>query len=121
MKKHLRWLPNVLAAVILLQTLSFKFTGHPQSVELFTELNLLGLPESMGRIGTGVAELVASVLMFHKRSEMWGGLGVVALMAGALFFHMTKLGFDGANGQLAMMAGIALICGGFTAWRAHKA
>ena len=87
------WVLRLLAAVILLQTLYFKFTAHPQSVKLFTELGM----EPWGRIGTGVLELIASVLILVPRTTGYGALLGLGLMAGALFFHLTKLGivFDG--------------------------
>ncbi|HRI21551.1 MAG TPA: DoxX family protein, partial [Panacibacter sp.] len=58
------WLLRILAALILLQTLYFKFTGHPQSVELFTKIGM----EPWGRIGTGIFELIASILMLYPRT-----------------------------------------------------
>jgi uncharacterized membrane protein YphA (DoxX/SURF4 family) len=87
------WALRILAALIMLQTLYFKFTGHGQSIKLFTALGM----EPWGRIGTGVLELVASILLLVPRTTVYGaGLGL-GLMAGAIFFHLTKLGivFDG--------------------------
>ena len=87
------WILRLLAAVIMIQTLYFKFTGHPQSVKLFTTLEM----EPWGRIGTGVFELIASILILIPRTTVYGaGLGM-GLMFGAIFFHLTKLGikFDG--------------------------
>lgn len=87
------WVLRLLAALIMLQTLYFKFTGHEQSVKLFTELGM----EPWGRIGTGIFELIASILLLIPRTTAYGaGLGA-GLMAGAIFFHLTKLGiiFDG--------------------------
>lgn len=101
------WILRLAAAVIMLQTLYFKFTAHPQSVALFTQLGM----EPWGRIGTGVFELIASALILYPRTTGWGaGLGC-GLMAGAIFFHLTKLGikFDGDYG-LFTMAVIAFIC-----------
>jgi uncharacterized membrane protein YphA (DoxX/SURF4 family) len=87
------WILRLLAAVILLQTLYFKFTAHPQSVKLFTELGM----EPWGRIGTGIFELIASLLILYPRTTVYGALLGMGLMGGALFFHLTKLGivFDG--------------------------
>jgi len=87
------WALRLLAAVILLQTLYFKFTAHPQSVKLFTELGM----EPWGRIGTGIFELIASILILYPRTTGYGALLGMGLMAGAIFFHLTKLGivFDG--------------------------
>jgi uncharacterized membrane protein YphA (DoxX/SURF4 family) len=90
------WIFRLLAALILLQTLYFKFTAHPQSVHLFT---LLGM-EPWGRIGTGVLELIASLLILWPRTTGYGALLGLGLMSGAIFFHLTKLGtkFDGDYG-----------------------
>ena len=90
------WIFRLLAAVIMLQTLYFKFTAHPQSVHLFT---LLGM-EPWGRIGIGVLELIASGLILYPRTTGYGALLGLGLMAGAIFFHLTKLGikFDGDYG-----------------------
>src|ERR1700712_4437288 len=101
------WVLRILAAYIMLQTLYFKFTGHEQSVRLFTQLGM----EPWGRIGTGVLELIASALILYPRTTALGsGLGA-GLMAGAIFFHLTKLGikFDGDYG-LFTMAVIAFVC-----------
>src|SRR2546430_6336637 len=90
------WLLRLLAAVIMLQTLYFKFTAHPQSVALFTQLGM----EPWGRIGTGILELVASLLILYPRTTGWGAALGLGLMSGAIFFHLTKLGivFDGDAG-----------------------
>ena len=101
------WGLRILAAVILLQTLYFKFTAHPQSVKLFT---ILGM-EPCGRIGTGVCELIASVLILIPRTTLLGAIMGLGLMAGAIFFHLTKLGiiFDGDAGLFAY-AVITFVC-----------
>jgi putative oxidoreductase len=106
-KLIIAWLLRLLAAYIMLQTLYFKFTGHPQSVALFTELGM----EPWGRIGTGVFELIASILILYPRRTGFGAALGAGLMAGAIFFHVTKLGlkFDGDYG-LFTMAVIAFIC-----------
>jgi uncharacterized membrane protein YphA (DoxX/SURF4 family) len=101
------WILRILAAVILLQTLYFKFTGHPQSVALFTQLGM----EPWGRIGTGVLELIASILILYPRTTGWGAALGLGLMSGALFFHLTKLGivFDG-DAVLFIYALITFVC-----------
>jgi len=106
MKPHpvIVWLVRLVAAAIMLQTLFFKFTAHPQSVALFTTLGM----EPWGRIGTGVFELMASALILYPRTTGWGAALGAGLMAGAIYFHLTKLGikFDGDYGLFTM----ALIC-----------
>ncbi len=84
------WVLRIVAAIILLQTLYFKFTAHTQSVQLFTTLGM----EPWGRIGTGVAELVAAILILIPRTTLLGALMGLGLMAGAIFFHLTKLGVN---------------------------
>lgn len=84
------WFLRIIAAVILLQTLYFKFTAHPQSVELFTTLGM----EPWGRIGTGIAELIASILILVPRTTLLGAILGLGLMCGAIFFHLTKLGIN---------------------------
>ncbi|MHA4811802.1 DoxX family protein [Flavitalea flava] len=87
------WIFRVLAALIMLQTLFYKFTADPQSVHLFTVLGM----EPWGRIGTGILELIASILILYPRTTGYGAFLGLGLMAGAIFFHLTKLGikFDG--------------------------
>jgi uncharacterized membrane protein YphA (DoxX/SURF4 family) len=101
------WLLRLLAALIMLQTLYFKFTAQEESVKLFT---ILGM-EPWGRIGIGVLELIASLLILIPRTTVYGaGLGL-GLMAGAIFFHLTKLGivFEGDAG-LFTYAVITFVC-----------
>ncbi len=101
------WILRLVAVVIMVSTLYFKFTAHEQSVRLFTVLGM----EPWGRIGTGIFELIASILILYPRTTGWGaGLGC-GLMAGAIFFHLTKLGvkFDGDYG-LFTEAVIAFVC-----------
>ena len=79
---------RVVAAVILLQTLFFKFTAAPESVYIFTKVGL----EPWGRIGSGVAELIAAILILIPRTT-WLGAGLaLAVMVGAIFSHLTVLG-----------------------------
>lgn len=105
--KIIVWVLRILAALIMLQTLYFKFSAAPQSVHLFT---ILGM-EPWGRIGIGVLELVASLLILYPRTTPFGALLGAGLMAGAIFFHLTKLGiyFDG-DPWLFIYAVIAFVC-----------
>src|SRR5215831_14193294 len=82
------WICRVAAAVILLQTLFFKFTAAPESVYIFTKVGL----EPWGRIGSGVAELIAAILILIPPTT-WLGAGLaLAAMAGAIVSHLTVLG-----------------------------
>ena len=101
------WILRMLAALIMLQTLYFKFTGHEQSVQLFTALSM----EPWGRIGTGIFELIASILILYPRTTGYGALLGLGLMSGAIFFHLTKLGLDfGGDYVLFMYAVITFLC-----------
>lgn len=107
--KIFQWILRLVAAIILLQTLYFKFTGHPESVQLFT---ILGM-EPWGRIGTGVFELIASILILIPRTTLPGALLGLGLMCGAIFFHLTKLGINyGGDSLLFIYAVIVFVaCG----------
>ena len=90
MRNIIIWALKLVIAVILLQTLSFKFTAHPQSVYIFSKIGL----EPYGRIGIGIMELIAVILLFIPKTS-WLGAGLSAgLMAGALLFHLTSLGIE---------------------------
>ena len=98
----LSWACQLTAAAILGQTLFFKFTGAPESRYIFSTLGL----EPWGRIGTGVAELVAVVLLLYPRTSVLGAVLAVGLMGGAIMGHLTKLGIDvqGDHGLLFKLA-----------------
>jgi len=106
-QKIIIWLLRVIAAIIMLQTLYFKFSAAPESVYIFSKLGL----EPYGRIGIGVLELIASVLILIPVSSVLGALLAMGLMTGAIFSHVTKLGIivmdDG--GQLFIYAILVLL------------
>ena len=100
---------RVAAAIILLQTLYFKFTAQPESVELFSKLGV----EPWGRIGTGIIELVTSILLLIPSTVFIGALLGVCLMFGALLSHLLVIGIQsqGDGGQLFVLAILVLfIC-----------
>jgi len=82
------WALRITAAAILLQTLFFKFTGARESVYIFSTLGM----EPWGRIGSGVAELVAAVLMLAPRWVVYGAALSLAVISGAIVSHLTVLG-----------------------------
>ena len=86
--KIISWALRIISALILLQTLFFKFTAAPESVYIFTTVGM----EPYGRIGTGVGELIAAVLLLVPATCSIGALLGFGLMSGAIFFHLTKLG-----------------------------
>jgi len=84
----LDWIIRVVVAVILLQTLFFKFSGARESVYIFSTLGA----EPWGRIGSGVIELIAATLLLLPRTASLGALLTAGVAAGAIFSHLTKLG-----------------------------
>jgi len=104
------WILRIVAALVVLRTLPFKFSGKGGSKELFAKVKLLGLPEQYGRIGTGVLELIFGILILIPSTSFIGAIGIIVLMAGAMMSHITKLGFKGQNLPLAISGLIALGC-----------
>ena len=102
------WLFRVIAAVIMLQTLYFKFSASPESVYIFTKVGM----EPWGRIASGVGELIASILILVPRASWIGAFMAMGVMSGAIFFHLTKLGIVVMNdgGQLFVYALGVFVC-----------
>jgi putative oxidoreductase len=108
------WLVRAVVAVILLQTLFFKFTGAPESVYIFKTVG----QEPWGRYGSGVVELIAAILLFVPGLVPVGAGLALGVMSGAILFHLTKLGIvvqdDGGllfGLALIVWAGSALVLG----------
>lgn len=102
------WIVKLVAVVILVQTLFFKFTSAAESVFIFETLGV----EPFGRIGSGVVELIASILILIPRTTLIGAIIAMGTMLGAIFSHIFVLGIvvmdDG--GTLFALAIITLIC-----------
>ena len=91
--KLISWIAALVSALIMLQTLYFKFTAAPESVYIFSALGL----EPYGRIGIGVAELAASILIFLPATRFLGALFGLGIMGGAIVAHFTELGIEVEN------------------------
>lgn len=102
------WICRITAAVIMLQTLFFKFTGAPESIYIFTKVHM----EPWGRYGTGTVELIASILLMSSCHCWLGALLALGVMAGAIFSHLTVLGIVVQNdgGLLFGLAVTVTIC-----------
>ena len=98
------WLLRLTAAVILLQTLFFKFTGAPESVYIFTKVGA----EPWGRIGSGVIELITAILILVPRTTWLGALMATGVMAGAIASHLTVLGIQ-VQGDKGLLFALALV------------
>ena len=98
------WVAQIVVVVILLQTLYFKFTGAPESIYIFETVG----QEPHGRYGSGVAELIAAVLLLRPRLAWYGAALALAVISGAIFFHLTKLGIE-VQGDGGLLFGLALV------------
>ncbi len=108
------WLAKIVAALIMLQTLYFKFTASKESVYIFTKVGI----EPFGRIGIGALELVASILILIPATAYLGAGLALGLMVGALGLHLTLLGIQVMNdgGQLFIYALVVAICSAYILW-----
>lgn len=108
MKLILIWVFRLTAAIILLQTLYFKFTGAEESVYIFSTLGM----EPYGRIGSGIVELIAAILILIPRTTLLGALMGAGVMLGAIFSHLFVLGINVQNdgGELFVLAIITFLC-----------
>jgi uncharacterized membrane protein YphA (DoxX/SURF4 family) len=97
------WLMQLAVAGILLQTLFFKFTGAEESVYIFSQLGA----EPWGRIGSGVIELIASLLLLVPTTAPVGAIVAMGVMAGAIVSHLTVLGIE-VKGDGGLLFGLAL-------------
>jgi putative oxidoreductase len=110
----LYWAARIVAALIMLQTLYFKFTGAEESVYIFTQVGM----EPWGRIGVGVMELIASALIIIPATVWLGALMALGLMGGALLMHITLLGIEvqGDGGYLFFLAWAVVLCASIAFW-----
>lgn len=93
MKNYIERGSSIFAAIILLQTLYFKFTGAPESVYIFEQLGA----EPYGRIGLGVLELITAILLIVKKTSFIGGLLGLGIISGAILSHLFVLGIEVQN------------------------
>src|ERR1044072_8003111 len=82
------WALRLIVAIILLQTLFFKFSGAKESVYIFSTLGM----EPWGRIGSGIFELVASILLLVPATVTLAAMRALAATGSAILFHLSRLG-----------------------------
>jgi len=104
----LSWILRVTVAVILIQTLYFKFTGVDESIYIFSALGM----EPFGKIGSGIADLIASILILMRRTILLGAMIALGVMTGAILSHLFVLGIEVQNdkGVLFILAVITFLC-----------
>lgn len=112
------WVCRGLAALIMVQSLFFKFSGAEESKYIFETVGM----EPEGRIGSGIGELIASILLLIPAVSWLGALIGLGVISGAIFFHLTSLGIEvkGDGGQLFIYAIIVFICCATVAWISRK-
>ncbi len=93
LKRRLLFATRILIAIILIQTLRFKFTAHSDSVYIFSQVGL----EPYGRISIGIFELIAGILLLIPKTIWLGASLTLGLMLGAIFIHITKIGIEVNN------------------------
>lgn len=98
------WSLQVIVAAILFQTLFFKFTAAEESVYIFSKLGL----EPWGRIGSGIVELIAVILLLYPRTAAVGAMLAAGVISGAIISHLTKLGIV-VKDDHGLLFGLALI------------
>jgi hypothetical protein len=97
----------LIVAGILLQTLFFKFTAAEESVYIFSTLGI----EPWGRIGSGIAELAAAVLLLVPATVVIGAVLSAGVISGAIVSHLTVLGIEvqGDGGLLFALAVVVFV------------
>ena len=117
-KNLLLWACRIIAALILLQTLYFKFTGAPESVYIFSQVGM----EPEGRFATGIAELIASILMLIPKTSLIGATLALFIMIGAIATHVSILGIEimGDDGLLFTYAIIVALASFYIILRSTK-
>jgi uncharacterized membrane protein YphA (DoxX/SURF4 family) len=103
-KIQISWAAQIIAAIILAQTLFFKFTGAEESVALFTKLGA----EPFGRYASGTMELIAVFMLLSRRLAWLGAILGMGVMAGAILSHLTVLGIE-TNGDGGLLFGLAIV------------
>ncbi|MBL7827498.1 MAG: DoxX family protein [Saprospiraceae bacterium] len=105
---------RMIAGIILLQTLYYKFTGAEESIWIFEQLGV----EPWGRIGSGVAELICAILIIMPQTTWLGALGALGIMSGAVLSHLFILGIEvkGDGGLLFALALVVMFCSAILLW-----
>ena len=112
--KYAKLIIRIAVAIILIQTLRFKFTAHPDSVYIFSQVGL----EPVGRISIGVLELIAGILILIPRTVWAGAVLTLGIIGGAIGMHLTKLGIEvnGDGGVLFITAVVTFLLSAITLW-----
>lgn len=115
---RLAWTAQIVAAAVLGQTLFFKLTGAPESVQIFETLGV----EPWGRIATALIELAVVVGLLIPATAALAALVGLAVMGGAIMSHLTVLGIEvqGDGGLLFGLAGLVTVACAVVVWRRRR-
>jgi putative oxidoreductase len=118
MKKYIPLVLRIIVAVILIQTLRFKFSAHPDSVYIFETVGL----EPIGRIAIGILELIAGILLFIPKTIWVGATLTLGIIGGAILMHLTQLGIEVRNdgGVLFITAVVTFVLSGIILYLYRK-
>jgi uncharacterized membrane protein YphA (DoxX/SURF4 family) len=106
MKSIISWVLRIFAAIIMAQSLYFKFTGHETSVEIFTAIGM----EPNGRILIGILELIAAILLLVPNTVAFGAILSWGIMSGAIMGHLTNIGIEGNLLELFLLGVGVWVC-----------
>ncbi len=90
MKYYIVRVCALIAAVLLMQTLFYKFSAATESVYIFSQLGL----EPYGRIGIGIVELITAILLLFRKTFLYGAVLGIFIMSGAIFSHVFVIGIE---------------------------
>ncbi len=113
MKKILTYLPHILFSAALLFVGAFgKLTGAAPAVAMFEQIDMFGFGEQFGRITVGLGQLFAGIGIFCKSTRKISAVIGIAIMAGAVFYHLTLFGGSPALPIVVMVLGIYILLKG---------
>lgn len=114
----MKYLLRIIPALILLQTLFFKFTGAPESIYIFSTLGV----EPWGRYFAGISELAAAILLLIPATTFYGSVLTLMIMLGAIASHLLFLGVVVQNdgGLLFILACVTFLCATFNIYCLKK-
>jgi len=104
MKLNLERIASIFAAILFLQTLYFKFSGASESIDIFSKLGV----EPYGRIGSGILELIVSVLLLFRKTSLLGAILGIVIILGAITSHVLIIGIEVQNDK-GLLFGLALL------------
>ena len=117
--KILGWVARLSAAIIMGQTLFFKFSGAAESKFIFGALGV----EPWGRYLSGIMELISAIMLLTPSMAWLGALLACGIMSGAILSHLFVLGIvvQDDGGTLFALACTVLVASLYTLYdqRAH--